>query len=155
MHPVYESYRDHFTVSTDDGRLDVAAIHAALTESYWSPGIPLETVREALRHSLCFGLYEGERQIGFARLVTDWATFAYLADVYVLTEYRGQGLGVWLMECVMAHPVIPKLRRIQLVTRDAQGLYARFGFAPPADPGRALEIVRPGLYQRSTGSESS
>lgn len=114
---------------------------------YWSTGIPGELVDRALDHSLCFGLYDGERQIGFARLVTDYATFAYLADVFVLEEYRGRKLGVWMMECVMAHPLIPGLRRIMLATRDAHELYRRFGFEEPQGK-RLMEIGRPNLYQQ-------
>lgn len=102
----------------------------------------------ALDHSLCFGLYEGERQIGFARLVTDHATFAYLADVFVLEEHRGRQLGVWLIECVMAHPIMAGLRRIMLATRDAHELYRKFGFAEPGDQKILMQIVRPDIYRR-------
>ena len=142
-----EFTRDRFTVSTDPARLDRDVIHGTLTRMYWSAGIPRETVDRALDHSLCFGLYDGSRQIGLARLITDHATFAYLADVFVLEEYRGLGLGVWLMECVMAHPLLPGLRRILLATRDAHGLYARFGFAEPEDPKMLMQRVRPDIYR--------
>jgi GNAT superfamily N-acetyltransferase len=141
-----EHHRDGFTVSTDPARLDVGAIHALLATSYWAEGIPRETVEKSLRGSLCFGLYEEDRQIGLARVITDGATFAYLCDVYVLPEARGQGLGKWLMQCVMAHPDLQGLRRFSLATRDAHELYRPFGFTEVQNPGRLMEIVRPGIY---------
>ena len=146
---IHEHHRDDgFTVSTDPARLDVDAIHAYLATSYWAEGIPRETVERSLRSSLCFGLYEGGRQIGLARAITDGATFAYLCDVYVLPERRGLGLGKWLMECVMAHPDLQGLRRFSLVTRDAHDLYRPFGFTEVQNPGRYMEILRPGVYKR-------
>jgi ribosomal protein S18 acetylase RimI-like enzyme len=148
----FEHHRDGFTLSTDPGRLDLGAIHAFLSTSYWAEGIPRELLERAVRNSLCFGLYAeepaGERQIGFARVITDMATYAYLCDVYVLPEWRGRGLGTWLMECVMEHPDLQGLRRFSLVTRDAHELYRPFGFTEIAAPGRHMEIVRPGLYKR-------
>jgi len=130
-----------YEISTDPARLDIAAMHAYLARSYWSPGIPYSTVEHAARHSLCFGLYEkaGGRQVGLARVVTDHATFAYLCDVYVLEEHRGHGLGKLLMRAVMDHPAM-------LGTRDAHGLYRQFGFAD-AGTGILMEIVRPDLYR--------
>jgi GNAT superfamily N-acetyltransferase len=145
---IHEHHRDGYTVSTDPERLDVEAVHAFLTASYWAEGIPRETVERSLRRSLCFGLYEGGRQIGLARVITDGATFAYLCDVYVLPELRGRGLGRWLMERVMAHPDLQGLRRFHLVTRDAHELYRPFGFDEVQNPGLHLEIARPGLYKR-------
>lgn len=142
-----EHHRDGFTVSTDPARLDVDAVHAFLTTSYWAEGIPRETVERSLRNSLCFGLYEGDRQVGLARAITDGVTFAYLCDVYVLPELRGRGLGTWLMECVMAHPDLQGLRRFSLVTRDAHELYRPFGFQEIRSPELHMEIVRPGLYK--------
>jgi GNAT superfamily N-acetyltransferase len=140
--------RDGFKVSTDPALLDVDAVHAFLTTSYWAEGIPREIVERSLRNSLCFGLYEGSRQVGLARVITDGATFAYLCDVYVLPEMRGRGLGTWLMECVMAHPDLQGLRRFSLVTRDAHELYRPFGFTEIKSPERHMEIVRPGLYKK-------
>jgi len=139
-----------YEISTDPARLDIAAMHAYLARSYWSPGIPYSTVEHAARHSLCFGLYEkaGGRQVGLARVVTDHATFAYLCDVYVLEEHRGHGLGKLLMRAVMAHPQLQGLRRFTLNTIDAHGLCASFGFAPPRKPETAMEIYRPGLYEQ-------
>ncbi|HEY0512251.1 MAG TPA: GNAT family N-acetyltransferase [Thermoanaerobaculia bacterium] len=145
----FERHRDVFTVSTDPDRLDFGAIHSFLSTSYWAEGIPRETLDRALRNSLCFGLYEGPRQIGLARVITDAATYAYLCDVYVLPEWRGRRLGTWLIECVTAHPELQGLRRLSLVTRDAHELYRPFGFKEIQNPGRHMEIVRPGLYKGS------
>lgn len=146
-----EVVRGAFQISTDPGRLDVAAIHDELTRSYWAEGIPLDLVARSLQGSLCFGLYQGARQIGLARVITDRATYAYLCDVYVLQQFRGQGLGRWLMETVMDHPDLHGLRRVALVTRDAHGLYGPLGFVGLGQPERHMEIVRPGLYQRKQG----
>jgi GNAT superfamily N-acetyltransferase len=142
-----EERRDNFLISTDPSRLDARAIHAYLDRSYWAAGIPMDVLERAIRGSLCFGLYDGDRQIGFARTVTDRATFAYLADVYVLESYRGQGLAKWMMHVIMAHPDLQGLRRFALATKDAHGLYAQFGFAPLARPDRQMEIARPDVYR--------
>lgn len=142
-----EERRDNFLISTDPSRLDVRAIHAYLDRSYWAAGIPMDVLERAIRGSLCFGLYDGDRQIGFARTVTDRATFAYLADVYVLESYRGQGLAKWMMRVIVAHPDLQGLRRFALATKDAHGLYAQFGFAPLARPDRHMEIARPDVYR--------
>jgi GNAT superfamily N-acetyltransferase len=138
-----------YELSTDPARLDVDAIHAYLTRSYWSPGIPIETVKRAARNSLCFGLYEraGGRQVGLTRVVTDHATFAYLCDVYVLEEHRGKGLSKWMMREVMAHPALTGARRAMLGTRDAHGLYARFGFRAPPNDGVLMQVLRPDMYR--------
>ena len=138
-------------ISTSRERLDVAVIHAFLAESYWSPGIPRETVERAIAGSLNFGVYRNGRQIGFARVITDGATFAYFADVFVLPDYRGAGLATWLMTTALTHPALTGLRRCLLVTRDAQALYARCGFTPIARPERFMEITRPDIYR--TGSD--
>jgi GNAT superfamily N-acetyltransferase len=137
-----------YEISTDPARLDVAAMHAYLSRSYWSPGIPMEIVERAARHSLCFGLYEKTtgKQVGLTRVVTDHATFAYLCDVYVLEEHRGRGLGKLMMRAVMAHPALTGARRTMLGTRDAHGLYARHGFRPPPDDGVLMQILRPDMY---------
>ncbi|MBX9626002.1 MAG: GNAT family N-acetyltransferase [Gemmataceae bacterium] len=140
--------RDGYTLSADPGRLDLAAVQAYLSRSYWAEGIPLDTVRRAVAGSLCFGLYHGPDQVGFARVVTDRATFAYLCDVYVLEAHRGRGLGKWLMAYVIAHPDLQGLRRFVLVTKDAHDLYRPFGFGPAVHPDRYMEIARPGLYLR-------
>ena len=135
-----------FWITTDTEKLDLDAIHAYLTRSFWAEGIPKATVVKAVRNSLCFGLFDGSAQIGLARVVTDRATYAYLCDVYVLETHRGRGLGKWLIETVMAHPDLQGLRRFQLVTRDAHGLYSRHGFAAPVNPERHMEIFKHGMY---------
>jgi GNAT superfamily N-acetyltransferase len=142
-----ETQRGNFLISTDQDRLDIKAIHAYLSRSYWAEGIPFDTVAKSIRESLCFGLFEGSLQIGFARVISDRATFAYLCDVYVLEGHNGQGLGTWLMENVCAHPDLQGLRRFVLVTRDAHGLYEKFGFTPLAAPSRYMEITRPNIYR--------
>jgi len=135
--------REGFLISTDPARLDLATIHDFLSNrSYWAAGRAPEVVRRAVEHSLCFGLYEGDRQAGFARVVTDRATFAWLCDVFVLEAYRGRGLGKWLVGCVLAHPALQGLRRVLLGTRDAHGLYEQHGFGPLADPARFMEVFR-------------
>jgi GNAT superfamily N-acetyltransferase len=115
--------RGDYAISTDKHRLDVGAIQAFLAQTYWSPGIPIAIVKRAIANSLCFGLYRGTEQVGFARVVTDKATFAYLADVFVLEQHRGRGLSKWLMETIIGHEDLQGLRRFLLGTRDAHGLY--------------------------------
>lgn len=144
---VYELRRGSVLVSTDDARLDVDVIHGFLsTRSYWAEGIPRALVARSLKYSLNFGLYEDGRQLGFARVVTDRATYGYLADVFVLEGHRGRGLSVLLMEAVMGHPDLQGLRRFGLATRDAHDLYRKFGFETLAAPERFMEIAHPGLY---------
>jgi GNAT superfamily N-acetyltransferase len=143
-----EERRGSFLVSTDPARLDAQAIHAYLEQSYWAAGIPLDVVERAIRGSLCIGLYDDGRQVGFARAVTDRATFAYLADVYVLEPHRGQGLAAWMVGTLLAHPELQGLRRLSLVTKDAHGLYARFGFTPLQSLNAYMEIARPDIYRR-------
>jgi GNAT superfamily N-acetyltransferase len=145
----FEREREGFVVSTDPARIDIDAVHAYLTTSYWATGIPRSVVERSIRGSLSFGLFDGSRQIGFARAITDRATFAYLADVYVLQEYQGRGLGTWLIEVVMAHPELQGLRRFLLVTRNAHGLYNKFGFHSVQRPERYMEIVQSDIYTRS------
>ena len=146
----YIAERGDFTVSTDPVRLDVTAIHDFLcNKSYWAQGIPLEVVQKALANSLCFGLYAGAEQIGLARVITDRATYLYLCDVYVLESRRGDGLGRWLIECVIAHPDLQGLRRMSLVTADAHGLYAQYGFVALAKPERYMEKTDPDIYRRN------
>jgi GNAT superfamily N-acetyltransferase len=138
--------RGEFLISTDPARLDLDAIHGFLAGSYWAKAIPRQVVARSIQHSLCFGLYEGERQVGFARVITDRATYAYLADVFVLESHRGRGLARWLMETVLAHPELQGLRRFNLVTRDAHDLYRKVGFSGLAHPERHMEMSRPGIY---------
>ena len=147
--PIQEHQRGEFLISTDKSRLDVDAVHAFLSRSFWAQGIPREIVARSIEGSLCFGIYEGKKQIGFARVISDFATYAYLGDVYVLEEYRGQGLSKWLMECIMGHPDLKGLRRWCLSTRDAHGLYERFGWRSLDHPERIMEIVEPEIYLKS------
>ena len=152
MSDVREWRRGDFVISTDASKLDVAAVHRWLSEkSYWVPGIPYDVVSRAVEGSLNFGLYtdDGKRTIGLARIITDYATFAYVCDVYVLDEFRGQGLGVWLMECVAAHPRLQGFRRWMLGTKDAHTLYEKTGFRPPAMPERWMEKADPDVYKRA------
>ena len=132
-----------YDISTDPSRLQLDAIHAYLTRSYWSPGVPKDVVARAIANSLCFGIHLGESQVGFARVVTDKASFAYLADVYVLEAHRGQGLSKRLVGEILAHPELQGLRRVLLATADAHGLYAQFGFTALAAPDRMMEIRNP------------
>jgi GNAT superfamily N-acetyltransferase len=139
--------RDKFTVTTDRARLDRDVIVGFLTSSYWAQHIPRVIVDKSIDNSLCFGLLEEDRQIGFARVVTDCATLAYLADVFVLPEHRGAGLGRWLIECVVSHPDLQGLRRWVLGTRDAHGLYQKFGFTPLKRPEIFMELHNPDVYR--------
>ena len=139
--------QNNLIVSTDPARQDVDAIHAYLKGAYWCENIPREIVERAVRNSLCFGLFDGPTQIGLARVVTDYATYAYLCDVYVLESHRGRGLGKWLIECVMAHPQLQGLRRFNLATRDAHELYTQFGFQPLAKPESFMERHKPDIYK--------
>jgi GNAT superfamily N-acetyltransferase len=140
--------RPPYRISDRPEDQDVDAVHAFLTSSYWARGIPRETVLRSIRHALPFGLFNERRQIGFARAVTDRATFAYLADVFVTDEERGRGLGAWLVETVLGHPELRGIRRWLLATRDAHALYRRFGFAALEDPTIIMTIHDPGIYTR-------
>jgi GNAT superfamily N-acetyltransferase len=149
-----EIARGEYVISTDRARIDVTAVHAFLSRSYWSPGIPEETVRRGIAGAICFGIYHGRAQVGFARVITDQATYAYLADVYVLEAHRGRGLAKWLMEVIMSHPALQGLRRFSLSTRDAHALYRQFGFELVANPERQMEIMRRNLYLESSLGDS-
>jgi GNAT superfamily N-acetyltransferase len=143
-----EWQRGDYEVSDDRARLDLAVVHRFLAgDSYWAAGIPVAIMSRAVAHSLCFGLYRAGHQVGFARVVTDHATFGYLCDVFVESAHRGAGLGKWLVECVLAHPELQGLRRLALMTRDAHDLYTPFGFKPLADATRYLEIHKPNVYR--------
>jgi GNAT superfamily N-acetyltransferase len=136
-----------YSISSDFERMDFEAIHAFLTRSYWSPGVPRVTVERAAANSMCFGLFHDQAgQVGFARVVTDKTTFAYLADVFVLEAHRGKGLSKWLVQTMQAHPDLQGLRRFLLATRDAHGLYSQFGFGAIANPSRLMEILQPIVY---------
>jgi GNAT superfamily N-acetyltransferase len=140
-----------YEIDTDKARLDRALIHRFLARSHWAKGLPEAVLERAIEHSLAFGLYRDGRQIGFARVVTDHATFAYLADVFVVTAERGRGLGTWLVETILAHPDMGGLRRWLLGTRDAQALYRRCGFTTPPPPFSFLERNDPTVYRTRSG----
>jgi GNAT superfamily N-acetyltransferase len=147
IHPSHR--RGEFLVTTDPARLNIEFIHAYLTRSYWSEGISREIVERGVSTSLCFGVYEADKQVGFARVITDYATFAYLADVFIIESHRGKGLSKFLVECIVNDPRLQGLRRWILATRDAHGLYAKYGFEPLAKPDRFMEIHAPDVYKRS------
>jgi len=135
------------TLSLDPARLDIPAIQAFLTGTYWSPGVPVDVVARAVANSVCVGAFDGTAQVGFARLVTDRATFAYLADVYVLEPYRGAGLARRMLDALFAEVNVKQLRRMMLATRDAHALYAQYGFTPLGAPERLMELHRPNVYR--------
>jgi GNAT superfamily N-acetyltransferase len=134
-----EEQQDAYLISTDKKKLDVSVIHRFLSTSYWANKRPLDTIKKSIENSLCFGIYFQHKQIGFCRVVTDFATFAYLADVFILEEYRGKGLAKWMMQWVMKHPELQGLRRWTLATKDAHSLYAQYGFAAFHWPDRWME----------------
>ena len=145
----YETTKDNYLISTNPALLDIGVIHQYLSEeSYWAKGIPLEKVEKSLANSLCFGIYEAGKQVGFARLITDYTAFAYLCDVFVLPSHQGKGLGKWLMETMHAHPELQGLRRWMLATRDAHGLYAQFGWKhfDIEQLNRFMQLHNPDVY---------
>lgn len=148
--------RGEYVVSTDLRRLDLGAVHDFLQGSYWARGVPLEVVERSVENSLCFGLYCGDEQAGFARVVTDRATFAYLADVFVVGHHRGRGLGRWLVEVVLSHPELGGLRRWMLSTADAHGLYRGYGFRELGNPERLMERkdATYGTFNGGNGNDS-
>ena len=149
----YEIRCGDYLISTDPDKLDLDAIHACLSrESYWAEGISRERLHTAIEHSLPFGLYHNGAQIGFARAISDFSTFAYLADVYIDEDHRGRGLSRLLLESVLAHPRLLKLRRWMLGTRDTHDLYAQLGFIPLEEPGRWMELPNATTYSRETAA---
>ena len=145
---VMEYRRGELLISTSRERLSLDVVHGFLTSCYWAKGIPREVVARSIEHALCFGIYDGEgAQIGFARVISDFATIAYVGDVFVLETHRGCGLGKWLMECIVQHPALQNLRRWILTTRDAHGLYSPFGFTPVKAPERFMELHDPNVYE--------
>ena len=134
-------------VTTDRSRLDLDVIHGFLTTSYWARGVPRETVARSMEHSLCFGAFDEDRQVGFARVISDRATFAYICDVFTLESHRGHGVGKSLMAAIMSHPELQGLRRRTLFTRDAHGLYRQFGFGAAGHPERLMEVVDSDPYR--------
>jgi len=139
-----------YSISTNLADMDIAVIHGCISNSFWAKGIPISVLEKAISNSLCFGVFtDSGQQVGFARLITDSATFAYLADVFILEAHRGKGLSKWLMENVIAHPDLQGLRRITLSTKDAHGLYEKYGFKPLANPQTFMEAWKPDVYQNA------
>jgi N-acetylglutamate synthase-like GNAT family acetyltransferase len=146
---VQTEVKTEYYISTDKVKLDIALLHGFLSQSYWSPGIPLETLQKAIVNSICFGAFhESGEQVGFARVVSDKATFAYLADVFVLPEFRGKGISNLIMEAYTNHPELQGLRRHMLVTRDAHGLYKKFGFTEAKNPENLMQKHNPDVYKQ-------
>ena len=139
MAKFYESHRENFLISTDPALMDVDAVCDFLSRAYWAQGRPRDRIELSLKHSLVFGMYADSCQVGLARVVTDYATFAWLCDVFIHEDYRGRGLGKWLMDSILSHPQLQGLRRFLLATRDAHGLYSQFGFTPMKNPERWME----------------
>jgi GNAT superfamily N-acetyltransferase len=144
----WQQRRGDYTVSTDPALLDLDAVYAYLSRAYWCEEIPRETLERAARNSLCFSLFEGDKQIGLTRVVTDYTTFAYLCDVYVLESHQGKGLGTWMIQCVRQHPELQGLRRWHLTTRDAHALYRKVGFVPLSRPERHMEVFTYDMYKQ-------
>jgi GNAT superfamily N-acetyltransferase len=143
-----EHRKDGFVISTDPERLVLDVVYGFLTGCYWAKGVPRDVVARSIENSLCFGIYADGNQVGFARVISDYATYAYIGDVFVLEACRGRGLAKWLMECILRHPRLQGLRRWSLVTGDAHGLYSQFGFTPLQAPERWMEIQRPDVYAK-------
>lgn len=137
---------EDYRVTTNQAEMDIEAIHHYLTHAYWCTGIPLETLRLSMENSFCFAVLQANKQIGFARLITDYATFAYLADVYILKSHQGKGLSKMMLEVIFNHPKLQGLRRIMLATRDAHGLYEKFGFSKLSYPEKIMENFNPDIY---------
>ena len=145
---IMEWQKDDYILSTDKSRIDINVVHDFLSQSYWAEGIPSETVKRSIENSLCFAIYHQEMLVGFARAISDFATFAYLADVFVLTEHRGKGLSKWLIQIIVNHPQLQGLRRFTLATKDAHGLYAQFGFTLFDKPERWMHKHDPDVYKK-------
>ncbi|MDQ2693749.1 MAG: GNAT family N-acetyltransferase [Chloroflexota bacterium] len=143
MLQIFEAQRDTFTISTDPGRLDVDAIVDMLSRAYWAIGRPRDRTERAIQNSLVFGVYNGDKQVGVARVVTDYSVFAYLCDVFILEDYRTHGLGKWLLETILEHPELREMRRWLLVTNDAHGLYRQYGYAEIEDPEHWMQKLQP------------
>ena len=142
--------KDNYSISTDKEKINLDYVHGFLSRSYWAENIPPNVVRRSIEGSLCFAVFQGERQIGFARVITDGATFAYLADVSIDEAYRGRGLSKWLMEVITGYPDLQGLRRFMLATRDAHGLYRQFGFQPLNFVDRWMQVHQPNVYKEKS-----
>jgi GNAT superfamily N-acetyltransferase len=150
MHCAHYSWQQgEFEISTDPRKIDLYLVHEFLTNCYWAKGVPFETVERSIQGSICFGVFDGEKQVGFARVISDRATFAWLADVFLIEAYRGRGLSKWMMACIKNHPELQGLRRWLLATADAHGLYAQFGFTSLKTPERWMEIHDSNVYLKT------
>jgi N-acetylglutamate synthase-like GNAT family acetyltransferase len=136
-----------YIISSDKSKIDVGEVHQFLSQSYWAENIPKKIVKKSIDNSLCFGVYYHEKQVGFARVISDFATFAYLADVFILPAERGKGLSKWLMQVIVEHPELQGLRRFTLATRDAHKLYSQFGFTVFDKPDRWMQRHEPDVYK--------
>lgn len=142
-----QELKHKFYISTDKSKLDIKMIHNFLYTSYWAANIPLAIVEKAVKNSLCFGLYEDSQQVGFARVITDYATSALLKDVFILEPYRGQGLGKWFVQYILEYPELQEVQRWLLGTKDAHGLYRKYGFKNLAEPERIMLRLNPHVYE--------
>jgi GNAT superfamily N-acetyltransferase len=146
---VFEQTNGEYRISTDRKQLDLTVIHAFLKTAYWCEGVSVGVIQRSIENSLCFGIYKGDSQVGFARVITDYATFAYIGDVFVLESHRGRGLSKWMMKMIVEHPELQGFRRWLLATRDAHGLYEQFGFNPLKSPDRFMERWNPNIYKKA------
>ena len=144
-----EWFKDDFIITTDKQKIDMAYVHSFLTQSYWAKNIPLSVVQQSINGSLCFAIWHQQKQVGFARVITDEATFAYLADVFIDEHYRGRGLSKWLVQVILEYPSLQGLRRFLLATRDAHGLYSQYGFELLTHPERWMQIHKPDVYKNN------
>ena len=142
----YNIEKNNYLISTDKNKIDIDYVHGFLSKSYWSPGVPTRIVKRAMKGSLCFGVYNNDKQVGYARMVADKATFAYMADVFIDEKHRGKGLAKWLVESILAHPQLQGLRRILLATKDAHKLYEQCGFTSINNPERYM-VYNPSAYK--------
>jgi len=147
---IEEHIRDNYVVSTDKSKLDLTVVHGYLSRSYWAEDIPPEILKKAVEYSLCFGIYNGNNQVGFARVISDYSTFAYLADVFVLEEERGKGLSKFLMECILKHEQLQGLRNFCLMTKDAHSLYSRYGFKNIPQPENFMANKIENIYKKKS-----
>lgn len=144
---IFEEKKDSYLISTNKAKLNAELIHDYLcNESYWANGIPFETVKKSIENSTCFGVYSGNEQVGFARVISDLATIGYIGDVFIISSHRGKGLSKWLMECILKHPALRNFRRWFLITRDAHDLYRQYGFTGLQKPQNYMEVVNPDVY---------
>jgi GNAT superfamily N-acetyltransferase len=143
-------HKDDFTITTDKSKMDIDIIHGYLSRSYWAQDVPRATVQKSIEGSLSFAVFHGSHQVGFARVITDKATFGYLSDVFILEEYRGKGLSKWLMEIILGHPELQNFRRFLLSTRDAHGLYRQYGFKDLVSPENWMQVYNPEVYKTNS-----